>query len=111
MDNMEFKRIVEEQLNHCVNLLGIKSNEYDFGDDRLHSFKVAGDLLHRTPKEALLGYMTKHIISVYDMCRSDKSFDLGKWTEKIGDSINYLLLLKGLIVEENQHEVKDNRDE
>lgn len=100
MNNSDFTKVVEDQLAYCTSLLIDKSKEYDFGSDRLHSFKVAADLLKSTPKEALLGYLTKHIISVYDMCKSKESFPIEKWDEKITDCINYFLLLKGLITEE-----------
>ena len=47
------------------------------------------------PSGALAGMMAKHIISIYDMCFSDrKTFELAVWEEKITDSLNYLFLLK-----------------
>ena len=46
--------------------------------------------------------MAKHTVSVYDMLRGleeGKSYPLELWDEKIGDSINYLLLLAAAVRE------------
>lgn len=59
-----------------------------------------------TPKQALLGMLSKHLISVSDMCVSG-SYSKQLWTEKITDSINYLLLLKAMVEEEARRETKD----
>lgn len=100
MTNQDFNKIVARQFDHCMNLLGCKSKEYDTNSgDRLHSFKVAAELQHITPKQALAGMMAKHSVSVYDMC-AEGQHDIAKWDEKITDSINYLLLLRAMISEE-----------
>ena len=100
MTNKDFNEIVAEQVYYCLSLLGAKGEEYDIGsDDRLHAFKVAAVLQGRTPKQALAGMLAKHTVSVYDMC-NEGEYSLEKWTEKITDSINYLLLLKAMVYEE-----------
>lgn len=99
MKTDEFERIVSEQIKRCVNTLNIKSNEYAT-DDRLHNFKIAAALEGITPIQALQGMMAKHTVSVYDMCQSGKRYPIELWDEKIGDSINYLLLLAAPIREE-----------
>ena len=46
--------------------------------------------------------MSKHTVSVYDMIRgleSGEEYPLDMWDEKIGNSINYLLLLAALVRE------------
>lgn len=100
MTNSEFNDIITEQLQHCCNLLCSKGEEYDSNtEDRLHSFKVAAALQNITPKQALVGMLAKHTVSIYDMAR-DGEYSIEKWNEKITDHINYLLLLKALICEE-----------
>ena len=37
--------------------------------------------------------MSKHTVSIYDMCWSGQDYGLKLWQEKITDAINYLLLL------------------
>lgn len=100
MTNADFNKVVEEQLDLCKSLLCKKGEEYDRDTgDRFHSFKVAAALQGETPMQALAGMLAKHTVSVYDLIK-DGSSDLTIWDEKITDHINYLLLLKGLIMDE-----------
>lgn len=102
MNNAQFMDIVNNQLDYCKALLDVKGDEYDAEtSDRLHSFKVAAELQHETPKQALAGMMCKHTVSIYDMCNGGE-YPEKKWEEKITDSINYLLLLKAMVLEENE---------
>ena len=51
--------------------------------------------------------MCKHTVSVYDMIRGleeGKSYPLELWDEKIGDSINYLLLLAAAVREYSENQ-------
>lgn len=107
MTNEEFNKIVDDQLNYCRELLCKKGLEYDSDtNDRFHSFKVAAKLQNETPAEALAGMMAKHTVSIYDLIHTGSS-DLTIWAEKITDHINYLLLLKALLMDEyggrNEH--------
>lgn len=94
-----FKKVIEEQLDMCKDILVVKAEEYAT-QDRLHNFKAAGGMMECDPKEALAGMMAKHTISIYDMCRSGKKYGRYKWDEKITDHINYLLLLRAIVEEE-----------
>ena len=48
--------------------------------------------------------MSKHVISLYDMCYSSLlHFDMDQWDEKITDCINYLILLKALVKEDQAY--------
>lgn len=121
-----FNTIVHEQINTCTNMLIGKGLEYAPGataksedtklpvplgyektsptesKDRLAHFKKAAAIMSATPKAALLGMLSKHIVSVSDMCTDNRDYPIEKWNEKITDSINYLLILRA-IVEEEQH--------
>lgn len=100
MTNDNFNKIVDNQLEYCRSLLCKKGEEYDSNtNDRLHSFRVAAKLQNESPAQALAGMMAKHTISIYDLIRSGCS-DLTIWNEKITDHINYLLLLKSLLMDE-----------
>lgn len=100
MTQRDFEGIVDDQLATTRDLLVTKGKEYALGADRLDCFKKAAHLQGETTKQALCGMLAKHVVSVYDMAMSDKKFDEAKWTEKITDSINYLLLLKAAVMEE-----------
>lgn len=101
MNSEWFEKVIKEQIKTCENVLIGKAKEYATDDDRLHNFKNAAGMMSCNPKEALAGMMAKHTISVYDMCRSGKDYPIELWNEKITDHINYLLLLKAVVEEEN----------
>lgn len=100
MTHEAFERVLQEQLSLCTDILCRKSKEYSSQEDKLHNFKNAAGLQGVTQIQALSGMMAKHTISIYDMCMSDKAFPVELWEEKITDSINYLLLLKAAVIEE-----------
>lgn len=109
MNSEWFEKVIKEQIKTCEDVLIGKAKEYATDDDRLHNFKNAAGMMSCDPKEALAGMMAKHTISVYDMCRSGKDYPIELWNEKITDHINYLLLLKAVIEEENSP-IGKNRD-
>jgi len=100
MNAERFENIVNQQLDICKNILCNKAKEYADDNDRLHNFKNAAGMMGCNPKEALAGMMAKHTISIYDMCRDGRQHSMDIWQEKITDHINYLLLLKAIVVEE-----------
>lgn len=104
MTNEKFNAVVQDQLELCERLLIKKGEEYDRGSiDRLHAFKVAAAMQQTSQQMALAGMMAKHTTSIYDLIR-DGTTDIMLWDEKITDHINYLLLLKAIIIEEAEHE-------
>lgn len=103
----DFDNILLKQLDQCVITLGSKGIEYA-SQDRLSNFKFAASLQNTTPREALGGMMAKHIISIYDLIREKDLSELSVWEEKIGDAINYLILLKALVIEEFQTKEENN---
>ena len=106
MKNDKFVQLVEEQIARSRDILAIKQSEYAT-EDRLHNFKVAAALQDCTMKQVCGGFLAKHIVSVYDMIRTNKDYTMEHWNEKITDSINYLLLLRAIVEEpqENRSEV------
>lgn len=111
MCNKTFEKILEERINKCITTLNAKSEEYATSD-RLHNFKVAGEVQGCTPVKALGGMMAKHTVSVYDLINDfeqGKDIPIELWNEKIGDSINYLLLLDALIQEHMMNNPIDTR--
>ena len=98
----QFENIINNRIETCKSVLCSKAEEYAT-DDRLHNFKVAGELQKCTPVKALGGMMAKHTVSVYDLIddyEQGKTISQEMWAEKIGDSINYLLLLTALLEED-----------
>ena len=70
MTQNEFNVVLEQQYRKCADVLVHKKKEYT-GDriDRLSAFKIAASLQGCTPKTALAGMMSKHVVSLYDMLR------------------------------------------
>ena len=98
----QFEEIINNRIETCKSVLCSKSEEYAT-DDRLHNFKVAGELQKCPAVKALGGMMAKHTVSVYDLIddyEQGKAISQEMWAEKIGDSINYLLLLTALLEED-----------
>ena len=103
MNIEDFNALVEERVNKIKSVLASKGKEYGIGD-RLHNFKVAGRIGDNTPERALKGMWLKHLVSVFDLIDACDQRDRSLLTrpiidEKIGDSINYLILLEALLRE------------
>ena len=107
MDTKKVNEIIEQQFILCKKILIDKAAEYAT-EDRLHNFKVAAQIQECSPKRALAGMMAKHTISVYDMCKTDDEYQypMSLWEEKITDHINYLLLLKAIVIERENEQYK-----
>ena len=113
MNTERFNEVLENTLNKCVKVLGCKAGEYAT-EDRLHNFKVAAEIQNCTPITALAGMMAKHTVSVYDLIqRQEQGLVVPKemWDEKIGDSINYLILLTALVEEKSDDETREDAED
>lgn len=108
MNSEQFAKIFEQQVQSSRDVLLRKAGEYATDDDRLHNFNVASVLADIHPTQALGGMMVKHTTSVYDMIKAGDptQFSLEMWDEKIGDHINYLILLKAAVVEAHAEEIR-----
>lgn len=108
MRTEQFEEVINNRIETCKSVLCSKAEEYAT-DDRLHNFKVAGELQKCTAVKALGGMMAKHTVSVYDLIddyEQGKAISKEMWAEKIGDSINYLLLLTALLEEDKNVDKK-----
>ena len=97
-----FNEIFEQQIEESRATLVAKSVEYSRNNDRLWNFKVAANKRNCTPEEANRGMTVKHTVSIDDMVDGLKDGKLPSYEalqEKIGDEINYLILLKAQIME------------
>ena len=94
-----YEKAVEGIIAHCKDTLLQKHKEYATEDD-FHNFNVAAALQHITPEQALIGMMDKHVVSVHDLVNEHaegRQVTVEKWREKIGDNINYLLILWAMV--------------
>lgn len=101
MENDRFVELLTRRMKLTRETLATKGREYGRGD-RLQNFKRAGRLGDVIPEVALQGMLLKHLVSIFDMI---DDIDQGTvhpqsmWDEKLGDAINYLILLEALVVE------------
>ena len=101
MNAETFNNIIEERITGIRETLVRKGKEYSSETDRLHNFKRAGKVLQCSPEKALLGFLTKHLVSIFDMIdeADTKIHSLEMINEKCMDSINYFILLEALFKE------------
>jgi hypothetical protein len=102
MTSDTFNEIIEKQMTHSLNLLTRKGLEYAPSDDRLSAFKAAAGLQGCTSAQAAFGMLAKHLVSLADMTKASALYTPAVWDEKIGDSINYLLILRAIADEEGR---------
>ncbi len=97
-----FDEIVERRIKRIRTLLTQKRAEYaPDGGDRLHNFNRAAAMLQCTPEKALVGMLAKHIISILDIVDAipNKNPSMETIDEKLGDFINYGILLESMLME------------
>ena len=113
MNHKNFKKILDKRIEKIRSVLDSKNQEYASRSDKLRNFRRAGKMLRCVPEKALVGMWTKHIVSLLDIvdhiddyeeealieiCEG-KGLTVGTLEEKIGDAINYLILLEAMIKE------------
>lgn len=103
MTTKDFDIVVNHRLEECKRVLIEKAKEYAKGDeDRMHNFNRAAQITGECREKALFGFFLKHLVSVMDIIddmNSNPNYVPNKalTEEKIGDAVNYLLLLEASI--------------
>ncbi|MBR4633088.1 MAG: hypothetical protein IKO48_07230 [Elusimicrobia bacterium] len=105
MTNEDFEKILKKRIEKINKVLGRKAEEYASTSDRLHNFSQARKIFRCNTKEyALLGMLNKHLVSVVDMIEKWEKHGIlpsvSMVDEKIGDTINYSILLEALFLED-----------
>lgn len=104
MTKDQFNEILEQRITSIREVLEAKGDEYSSDKDRLHNFKSGAELenFSKTPAEVCWGFFLKHLVSIRDLIEVNKCGNLsghGRINEKIGDAINYLILLEAILKE------------
>ena len=100
MTNEKMSNLIEARFISARATLCNKAKEYASEDSRFYNFYTAGDLLGVDPKIALMGMAIKHFVSCLDLAKGKLANTEQYTDEKIGDMINYLLLLEAMLHEE-----------
>lgn len=97
LSNKQADEFLDERMSLIQMSLGQKAREYTRGDDRLYNFNKGAVITGQTRERYMLNLTMKHIVSVMDMV---DDLDKGAYIpnayaeEKLGDIINYMILLE-----------------
>ena len=107
MKQDDFAALLQRRLDKIQETLVSKRAEYAAPEDVLHNFKKGAAILRCTPAECCVSYLTKHLVSIFDIMD-----EIGKGVhrdnraeqvdEKIGDALVYLILLEAIIMEKQK---------
>jgi len=102
MTGDKFDDLLARRLRLIEGTLGAKAAEYATAADRLHNFKRAAAVTGQHPAQACVGMMVKHLVSVLDIVDASaagRAAAADLIDEKVGDAINYLILLEAILKE------------
>lgn len=102
MNAEDFEKVLAERLDKIRRVLAVKADEYATAD-RLHNFKRGAEEMRCSPLRTCLSYMTKHWVSVLDLVDDAEAGKVDRvrrlLDEKIGDLVNYVILLEANFLE------------
>jgi len=109
----DFNNVLDNRIELMQETLRNKGKEYQSSakDEILHNFKTAARIIETTPEEALDGMMMKHYVSYRDMLANIKEGKIPTKEhveEKIGDLINYFVLMEACIKERITEKENEN---
>lgn len=103
MNQKDFENLFEKTVAECRSLLVVKGGEYAGSADRLANFKRGSVDAGVSPLQTALIYWSKHVDSIKTYIRNDAAGVKQVLSEPIegrfDDAINYLILMKALVVE------------
>lgn len=103
MKSEDFEALLERRTDQMNLVLASKAIEYSHRNDRLYNFKRAAKITETTTSEALWGMAVKHLVSVQDIVSGYLDNNARNVDEKVGDLINYLVLLEAALQEEREN--------
>ena len=114
MNNETFNIFAKRVFRDCMKTLSGKNAEYMRNDNKFHNFIAAGKIRGCSAISALMGMKVKHTVSIEDIVRdyeaTGKLPSLETLREKIGDEINYLVILQAMfeeLIEEEKHKIEN----
>lgn len=94
-----FNKVFDKTIKEMEETLCKKGKEYAFEEDRLFNFKQAARISEEPVPKAIWGMAMKHLVSVIDIIEGRLDNTEYNRNEKIGDLLNYLILLKASLIE------------
>jgi len=111
MHNNQFTEVVLGLLDECKEMLVKKGEDYSTSDDRLDNFKSAEQFTSLSQWQCWEALFFKHIQSLRTYFRSGRKQLNEDVHHRIRDSINYLILLEAMLVEEKEGHATIESDE
>jgi hypothetical protein len=105
--NMTAARMLQQEIT-----LAGKGNTYSAEGDRLYNFYAGAAELGISPEQYLFTLVTKHLVTIRVMVKNVETEGTppDKWIDEyLGDVINYMLLLEGLLRDRREREEQDGR--
>ena len=102
MKHEDFAKLLQRRLQLIDSILGVKAREYASAADRLHNFKRSAAITGEAPAQVCVGFFVKHLTSILDMVDANANNVIHSEAvidEKLGDAINYLILLEAILKE------------
>lgn len=101
MNRSDFNKLVEEFCDDLKKILIKKGNEYNTSnEDVFENFRIASEADKCTIEQSLWGMYLKHWVSVRKIVKDNELPSKELLDEKILDSCAYMILLKGIILEQ-----------
>ena len=109
MNEKTFQAYFNDIIDDLIAKDTAKGQEYSRNNNRLHNFIEGSKMLGISLPMYLMALRSKHEVSILDMCRDlDKkppvTHSIETWTEKITDSIMYLIILYAYVCEKHREE-------
>lgn len=98
------EEVLEKRIKSMRDVLDKKNSEYADSEDVFKAFALSTSLsFHKTSQAVAWEFMVKHLQSIQsiisDYEKNNTLPDEAKLEEKIGDAINYLILIEGMFKE------------
>ncbi len=97
MTRRQFDKVVKKRMKLVEKTLLAKQREYARKDNVYHNFDEAAKITRNSREQALWGMLSKHLVSIADLIYDNTELRSDIVEEKIGDAINYLILLEGML--------------
>lgn len=109
MRRSEFDQFVDDTFSKCSKVLKLKGEDYTPTQpdaDRLYQFYQMASMRSVSPVEAVeMAGLVKHISRMFlllDNVRRGRVEPLEEWDKNLIDVINYVILLRAVVKEENE---------
>ena len=103
-DFSSFVQDAQSLLSRCIEVMRSKSHDYTEGQDAFVNFKTAASIAGISPEQTLLTLLGMKLSRLTQLVGKGKKAHHESTEDTMLDVINYLLLLRGMLKEQNVSE-------